>query len=338
MKAVALNRYLPIDDPHALVDVDLIKPVPGPRDLLVHVEAVSVNPVDTKVRRSKLGQAEDQPRVLGWDAAGVVKAIGSQVSLFRPGDEVYYAGSITRPGANSEFHCVDERIVGNKPANLTFAEAAALPLTAITAWEALFDRLGIDDSGAFRGRSILIIGGAGGVGSIGIQLAKLVGLTVVATASRAETRAWCTTMGADHVVDHTRPLPAQLAGLGITEVDYIANFANTDAYWAAMAELIRPQGRIVGIVANEAPLDLDLLKSKSATFAWEFMFTRAMYGTPDMQAQHELLDTVADLVASGRLRTTLTETLSPINAANLRAVHARLESGRTIGKIVLAGW
>ncbi len=338
MKAVALKRYLPIDDPQSLLDVDLLKPVPGPRDLLVHVEAISVNPVDTKVRRSKLGQEEAEPRVLGWDVAGVVKAIGSQVSLFRPGDEVYYAGSITRPGANSEYHCVDERIVGNKPANLSFAEAAALPLTAITAWEALFDRLGIDDSGAFGGRSILIIGGAGGVGSIGIQLAKLVGLRVIATASRPETRAWCSKMGADHVVDHARPLPPQLAEIGIPEVDYIANFADTDRYWATMAELIRPQGKIVSIVENQDPVDVDVLKSKSASFAWEFMFTRAMYGTADMQAQHELLDTVAGLLAGGRLRTTLTDTLSPINAANLRAAHARLESGRSIGKLVLSGW
>jgi len=338
MKAVALTRYLPVDDPQALVDADVLKPVPGPRDLLVHVQAISVNPVDTKVRRSKPGQTEAEPRVLGWDVAGVVKAIGSQVSLFRPGDEVYYAGSITRPGCNSEYHCVDERIVGNKPAKLSFAEAAALPLTSITAWEALFDRLEIDDSGAYRGRSILIIGGAGGVGSIGIQLAKLAGLRVIATASRPETRAWCESLGADHVVDHTQPLPAQLTGLGFKDVDYIANFADTDAYWAAMAEMIRPQGRIVGIVGNAAPLDLDLLKSKSATFVWEFMFTRAMYGTADMQAQHELLDTIGELVTSGRLRTTLTETISPINAANLRAVHARLEAGRTIGKIALSGW
>ena len=338
MKAVALHSYLPIDDPKSLVDVDVLKPVPGPRDLLVHVEAISVNPVDTKVRRSKAGQTASEPRVLGWDVAGVVKAIGSQVSLFRPGDEVFYAGSITRPGGNSEYHCVDERIVGNKPATLTFAEAAALPLTAITAWEALFDRLGIDDSGAFQGRSILIIGGAGGVGSIGIQLAKLVGLKVITTASRPETRAWCESMGADHVVNHAEPLPAQLTALGFSDVDYIANFADTDAYWAAMAEMIRPQGRIVSIVENEHALDLDLLKSKSATFVWEFMFTRAMYGTADMQAQHELLDTVAELVAAGRLRTTLTETLSPINAANLRTAHARLESGRTIGKLVLSGW
>lgn len=338
MKAVALTQYLPAQDPQSLVDVDLLKPVPGPRDLLVHVEAISVNPVDTKVRRSKPGQVEAEPRVLGWDVAGVVKAIGSQVSLFRPGDEVFYAGSITRPGCNSEYHCVDERIVGNKPATLSFAEAAALPLTAITAWEALFDRLEIDDGGAYHGRSILIIGGAGGVGSIGIQLAKLAGLKVIATASRPETRAWCESLGADHVVDHSRPLPPQVVALGFKEVDYIANFADTDATWAAMAELIRPQGRIVGIVGNAAPLDLDLLKSKSATFVWEFMFTRSMYGTTDMQAQHELLDTIGELITSGRLRTTLTETISPINAANLRAVHARLEGGRTIGKIVLSGW
>lgn len=337
MKAVALTRYLPISDPQSLLDVELPKPSPTAHDLLVRVEAVSVNPVDTKVRAPK-PEVPTSPRVLGWDAAGVVEAAGPSVTRFKPGDDVYYAGDITRPGSNAEFQLVDERIVGRKPITLSFAEAAALPLTTITAWEALFDRLSVDRHGANRGQSILIIGGAGGVGSITIQLAKLAGLTVIATASRQETRQWVAGLGADHILDHRQPLPAQLAALGSREVDFIANFSNTDAYWNVMAELIRPQGKIVSIVENGAPLDLNLLKSKSATFVWEFMFTRAMYQTTDMSKQGNLLDETAALVNAKKLRTTLTETFSPINAANLRQAHARLESGRSIGKLAVAGW
>lgn len=337
MKAVALTHYLPIADPKSLFDIDLPKPSPDGHDLLVRVEAISVNPVDTKVRAPK-PQVEPSPRVLGWDAAGVVEAVGPAVKRFNAGDEVYYAGDITRPGSNAQFQLVDERIVGHKPRSLSFAGAAALPLTAITAWETFFDRMGIDPGGANRGHSILIIGGAGGMGSIGIQLAKLAGLVVVATASRPETREWVTGLGADHVVDHRQPLPPQLTALGFREVDYIANFSSTDFYWTVMAELIRPQGKIVCLVDNTAPLDLKLLKSKSATFAWEFMFARPKYRTPDMIAQGELLEEVAVMIDARKLRTTLTETLSPINAANLRLAHARLEAGQTIGKLVLAGW
>lgn len=338
MKAVALTRYLPVQDPASLVDVELPQPSPAGQDLLVRIEAVSVNPVDTKIRRSQLGKTEAEPRVLGWDAAGVVVAAGPGVACFKPGDEVFYAGSIARPGTNAQFHLVDERIVGGKPRSLSFAEAAALPLTAITAWEALFDRLGIDRDGAHRDRSLLILGGAGGVGSIAIQLARLAGLTVYATASRAESHAWVTKMGAHHVLDHTRPLRPQLEAAGAKHVDYIANFADTDRHWEAMADLIRPQGRIVTIVENSAPVHLGALMAKSVTVAWELMFTRSLFGTQDMVAQHHLLDAVADLVDTGRLRTTHTETLGTINAANLRRAHARLESGHTIGKLVLAGW
>jgi zinc-binding alcohol dehydrogenase family protein len=337
MKAVALTHYLPISDPQSLFDTELPKPIPNAHDLLVHVEAVSVNPVDTKVRAPK-PQVEAAPRVLGWDAAGIVEAVGASVTRFKPGDEVYYAGDITRPGSNAEFQLVDERIVGHKPHTLTFAEAAALPLTTITAWEALFERLHLDRHGANQGQSLLIIGGAGGVGSIAIQLARLAGLVVIATASRPETQKWVTSLGANHVVDHRQHLPTQLGALNFACVHYIANFSNTDIYWSVMAELIRPQGKIVGIVENSAPIDLNLLKSKSAGFAWEFMFTRAMYQTPDMAIQGALLDEVAALVDAKKLRTTLAETLSPINAANLRQAHARLESGRTLGKLVLAGW
>jgi len=337
MKAVALTHYLPITDPQSLFDVELLKPSPAGQDLLVRVEAISVNPVDAKMR-VRMGQVETAPRVLGWDAAGVVEAVGTAVTRFKPGHEVYYAGDITRPGSNAEFQLVDERIVGRKPRTLSFAEAAALPLTTITAWEAFFDRLNIDRHGGNRGQSMLIIGGAGGVGSIAIQLAKLAGLIVIATASRSETREWAVNLGANHVVDHRQSLSAQLTELNFRDVDFIANFSNTDAYWNVMAELIRPQGRIVSIVENKSPLDLNLLKSKSATFVWEYMFTRAMYQTADMAAQGRLLDEAAELVDAKKLSTTLFETLSPINAANVRQAHARLESGHMIGKFGLSGW
>lgn len=332
MKAVALTHYLPITDANALFDLELEKPIPAGRDLLVRVEAVSVNPVDTKVRAPK-ANVETSPRVLGWDAAGVVESVGSEVRNFKPGDEVYYAGDITRSGTNAEYHLVDERLVGRKPKSLGFPEAAALPLTAITAWETLFERLEVKPGG-----SLLVIGGAGGVGSIAVQLARWAGLTVIATASRPETQAWVRKMGAHHVVNHRESLSEQMAALGFKEVDYIANFSDTDAYWAVMAELIRPQGRIVGIVENKAPVEIGLLKSKSASFGWVFMFTRAMYQTADMAGQGDLLNEVAALVDSGLLCTTLTETLRPINAVNLRAAHAKSESGASIGKLVLSGW
>jgi len=338
MKAIGLIRYLPIDNPDSLIDIELPQPVPSGRDLLIRIEAVSVNPVDTKIRRSKGLQAvETPPRVLGWDAAGVVEAVGPQAVKFRPGDPVYYAGSIARSGANAQFHLVDERIVGHKPASLDFAAASALPLTAITAWEAFFDRLGIDRHGGNRGQSLLIIGGGGGVGSIGIQLAKLAGLVVIATASRPESRRWCQELGADHVVDH-RDLKRNVAAAGFETVDFIANFNNTDHYWDVMADLIRPQGRICSIVENEGPLDLGRLKNKSATFVWEFMFTRAAYQTPDIEEQGRILDEIAVLVEGKQLKTTVGEQLSPINALHLRAAHAKLESGTAVGKIVLSGW
>jgi len=337
MKAVALTQYLPISDPHSLMDVELPRPIAQGRDLLVKIQAVSVNPVDAKIRSPK-PKVESSPKILGWDAAGIVENVGPEVRLFKPGEEVYYAGSVTRPGSNAEFQLVDERLVGRKPANLSFAEVAAMPLTLLTAWEALFERIGIDRMADNRGQSLLIIGGAGGVGSIAIQLAKLAGLTVIVTASRPETRAWAEKMGADQVIDHRQPLPGQLAALGHKEVDYIANFSNTDSYWAVMAELIRPQGRIVCIVENAHPVELGLLKSKSASFSWTFMFTRSMFQTPDMGEQGGILDDAAKLFEAGRLQTTLTETLSPINAANMRDAHAQIESGKTIGKLVIAEW
>jgi zinc-binding alcohol dehydrogenase family protein len=304
----------------------------------VRVAAVSVNPVDTK-QRAPSAKVETQPRVLGWDAAGTVVGVGPEVRLFKPGDEVYYAGDVTRQGSNSELELVDERIVARKPRTLDFAQAAAIPLTAITAWECYFDRMKIDPGGAHRGATLLIIGGAGGVGSIGIQIAKVVaGLKVIATASRPETVAWVKDLGADHVVDHSQPLRPQIEALGLKFVDYIANFNDTDRYWEQVGDLIRPQGAICMIVGNRGPLAQEGVRGKSATICWELMFTRPRFKTPDMIEQHRLLTRVAELIDAGRIRGTLRETLRPINAANLRAAHAKLESGQMIGKLVVAGW
>ena len=325
MKAVA-HTGSAID---SLVDIELPKPSPAGRDLLVKIEAVSVNPVDTKQRK----QGTAAPRVLGWDAAGTVVDVGPQVSLFRKGDEVYYAGDVTRAGSNSEFQLVDERIVGNKPRSLGFAQAAAIPLTAITAWEAFFDRLRVK-----RGASLLIIGGAGGVGSIGIQMAKLAELKVIATASRKESSQWVRELGADQVIDHRKPMRPQLEALGMKNVDYIANFSEVDEHWAAIGDLVAPQGGIVLIVANKAPLNVDAVRAKSASICFELMFTRPRFQTPDMIEQHKLLNQVAEWLDAGKLKGTLRETLSPINAANLRQAHAKLESGTMVGKLVLKGW
>jgi zinc-binding alcohol dehydrogenase family protein len=322
---------------HTLVDIELPKPSASGRDLLVKVEAVSVNPVDYK-QRIVSAKSEVPTRVLGWDAAGTVEAAGSEVTLFKPGDEVYYAGDVTRAGCNSEFHLVDERVVGRKPKKLDFAQSAAMPLTSITAWEAFFDRMKIDIGGRHRGLSILIIGGAGGVGSIGIQLARIAGLSVIATASRPESVAWVKELGASHVVDHRKPLQPQIEALGKKHVDYIANFNDLDEHWAAMGDLIAPQGALAAIVSNRNPLPLDAVRSKSATLCFELMFTRPRFQTSDMIEQHRLLNKVADWLDAGELRCTLRDTLSPINAANLRAAHARLESGTMIGKLALAGW
>jgi len=337
MKAIALTRYLPINDPESLQDVDLPQPVASGHDLLVRIEAVSVNPVDTKVRAPK-SQVEAAPKVLGYDAAGIVEAVGDAVTLFKPGDAVYYAGDITRPGSNAQLQLVDERIVGHKPASLDFANAAALPLTALTAWELLFDRFGFDADGADAGRSVLIIAGAGGLGSIAIQIARQAGLKVIATASRSETIDWCRRMGADHVIDHRVPLRPQLESAGFKHVDAIACFTGAEPYWTQIADLVAPQGRIGLVVGLRGPLDLEPLKNKSASVHWEFMFARAMFTTADIARQHEILDRVGQLVDAGTLRTTLAATLTPIDAANLREAHRRLESGTTIGKLVLSGW
>ncbi|HEY0562076.1 MAG TPA: zinc-binding alcohol dehydrogenase family protein [Methylophilus sp.] len=339
MKAVGLTHYLPIDNPQSLMDLTLAMPEVSGRDLLVRVQAISVNPVDTKVRKPK-EMVENPPRILGWDAAGEVVKVGPECTLFKVGDAVFYAGELNRPGSNAQYQLVDERIVGHKPTSLNDAQAAALPLTALTAWESLFERLQIAPSPAENsGKSLLIIGGAGGVGSIAIQLAsKLAGLTVIATASRPETEQWVRDLGAHHVINHKQDLLPQMANIGCTEVDYIFCCNDTDAYFPVMAALIKPQGRICSIVETVKPVDLNLLKTKSATFVWELMYTRAMFKTDDMIEQHHILNQVAKLVDAGLLTTTLQQTISPINAANLRLAHAQLESGTSIGKVVLSGW
>ena len=337
MKAVALTKYLPIEDPNSLVDVELDRPVPQGHDLLVATKAIAVNPVDYKVRAPK-DTVEDSPKVLGYDASGVIESVGPDATLFNPGDEVFYAGDITRQGTNSEYHLVDERIVGHKPKSIDFAHAAALPLTSITAYEAFFDRLGIDIDGGNQGQAILIVGGAGGVGSIGIQLAKIAGLTVVTTASREASRKWVTDLGADHVINHREPLRPQIESLGMKYLDYIALFNDTDGHWDAATDLIRPQGHIVSIVENSQPLDQSNMKMKAASFSWEFMFARSMFQTPDMIEQHHLLNRIAKWIDEGRIQTTTGDVVKPINAENLREAHAKLESGSAIGKIVLEGW
>jgi zinc-binding alcohol dehydrogenase family protein len=337
MQAVGLYQHLPIDKPDSLMDLDLPKPEAAGRDLLVRVEAVSVNPVDTKVRAPGKPPRKS-PLVLGWDAAGTVEAVGQEVSLFKPGDHVFYAGDITRPGTNSQYQLVDERIVGHRPRTLSVEEAAALPLVSITAYEALFDRLAIDPDGAGRGRALLVIAGAGGVGSMAIQLAKIAGLTVLATASRPESGGWVKQLGADHVLNHRQPLRPQIESVGCHAVDYILNCADTDGYWDVMADLIIPQGKICTIVENKGPLNQQLMKLKSVTHVWELMFTRSKYQTSDMIAQHKALERIADWIDRGAIKGILSETLHPINAANLRQAHAKLESGTMIGKLVVTGW
>lgn len=337
MKAVGYRKPLPIGDADALLDLDIDVPTPTGRDLRVAVKAVSVNPVDTKRRRLTTPPAGES-KILGYDAAGVVEAVGSEATLFKVGDEVWYAGSILRPGTNAEFHLVDERIVGRKPATLSFAQAAALPLTAITAWELLFDRLKVTPGKSYDPRTLLIVGGAGGVGSILIQLARrLTGLTVIATASRPQTTQWCLDLGAHAVVDHSKPLKPQIDALKLPPVALIASLTGTEQHYPALIDVLAPQGQIA-LIDDPATLDAMPLKSKSASLHWEAMFARSSYQTADMIAQHQLLNDVADLIDKGVLRTTLEQTLSPINAANLKRAHALIESGTSRGKVVLEGW
>ncbi|KVA06721.1 NADPH:quinone reductase [Burkholderia latens] len=335
MKAIVYAKAgLPIDDPDALYATDVPVPTPGPRDLLVKIDAISVNPVDSKLR---LGVEPGGPRILGWDAAGTVEAVGSDVELFQPGDKVWYAGDITRPGSYAEYGLVDERIASRRPTTLGAAGAAALPLTAITAWELLFDRLNVAERGG-AGQSLLVIGAGGGVGSILLQLArKLTALTVIGTASRPATHAWVAELGAHHVIDHGKPLRPQLQSLGIEQVNHVISLTHTDTYYAQIIDILKPQGQLA-LIDDPDTLDAMPLKRKSISLHWEFMFTRSMFRTPDMDRQHALLARVAALIDDGVLKSTVGEHLGKIDAANLRRAHALLEAGRAKGKIVLEGF
>ncbi len=340
MKAVAYLQPLPISHANALLDVTLPDPtMPTGRDLRVRVAAVSVNPVDTKIRKG-VPPAAGQHKVIGWDAVGVVDAVGPQARLFKVGDRVWYAGDITRAGSNAELQLVDERIVGRAPASQGNAHAAALPLTAITAWELLFDRFGVTPE---TQGTLLIVGAAGGVGSILIQLARqLTQLTVVASASRPDTVAWVRELGAHQVVDHRLPLAAEVTRLvdagHITPVTHVASLTQTESHFDQLVELLAPQGKLALIDDPASPLDVMALKRKSLSLHWELMFTRSLFQTADMQAQHDLLNRVAELVDAGKLRSTCAEHYGVINAANLKRAHALIESGTARGKIVLEGF
>lgn len=337
MRAVAYQAAHPITAATGLTDVDLPAPAATGHDIVVRVKAVSVNPVDTKVRHSASAEAGNW-KVLGWDAAGVVEAIGPDVTRFQPGDEVFYAGAINRPGTNAELHAVDERIVGHKPKTLDFAAAAALPLTSITAWEMLFDRLDVARPVPGAANAIVIIGGAGGVGSIAIQIARaLTDLTVIATASRPETQEWVKALGAHHVLDHSQPLAPQVAALGIGQPAFVFSTTNTDDHFDQIIDLIAPQGRF-GLIDDPKVLNALPLKRKSISLHWELMFTRSLFSTPDMVRQHELLEEISRLVDNGTIRTTLADSFGVISAENLKRAHALLESGKAKGKIVLSGF
>jgi zinc-binding alcohol dehydrogenase family protein len=337
MKAVGYKESLPVDAAEALIDFEAPKPEPRGRDIRVAVKAISVNPVDYKVRKRAAPPA-GETKILGYDAAAIVDAVGPDVSLFKVGDEVFYAGSIQRQGTNSEFHLVDERIVGNKPRTLSFAEAAALPLTSITAWELLFDRLGAVPGKSVDPRTLLITGGAGGVGSILVQLVRrLTGLTVVATATRPESQQWCLDLGAHAVIDHAKPIKEQIEKLKVPPVALVASLTFTDQHYKAIAELMAPQGKF-GLIDDPGEFNVSVFKGKAISIHWESMFTRSSFQTSDMIGQHMLLNDVADLIDKGVLRTTLDQTFGTINAANLKRAHALLESGKSRGKIVLEGW
>lgn len=333
MKAIVYSQNgLPVTDPQSLYQTELPKPQPGEHDLLVKISAISVNPVDIKVRA---GSPVTQPRIPGWDAVGTVEAIGESVTLFRPGDKVYYAGSIVRPGSYAEYSLVDERIAAHKPASLSDADAAALPLTSLTAWELLFDRLEVKEG---HGDAILIIGAGGGVGSVLTQLAsKLTGLRVIGTASRAETAEWVRELGAHDVIDHSRPLLEGLREIGVSSVRYVASLTHTDKHYQQIVEALAPQGRLA-VIDDPETLDALPLKRKAASLHWELMFTRSLFQTPDMIRQNEILESVRRLVEDGTLRTTKGEHYGKISAENLRRAHGFIESGRARGKIVLEGF
>lgn len=338
MKAVGYAESLPITEERSLFDFEAPKPIPGPRDVLVKIEAISVNPIDTKVRKRKAGTT-DSPVILGWDAAGLVEGVGANVSRFVPGEGVYYSGTVLRPGSNAEYGLVDERIAGHKPETLSHAEAAAMPLTALTAWECLFDRLRVPVRKATTGDSILIVGAAGGVGSIAVQIARrLTGLTVVGTASRPESQAWVRSLGAHAVIDHSKPLSEGLGAAGLGFPRYILALTHSHEHWDEMVKVLAPQGEICLIDDPATPIDVMKLKSKSGALHIELMMTRSTFQTPDMEQQGYVLDEIAAMVDEGLLKTTFGENYGAINAANLRRAHAAIESHRTVGKIVLSGF
>ncbi|MNK09166.1 Zinc-type alcohol dehydrogenase-like protein [compost metagenome] len=336
MKAVGFKTSLPIASPNSFIDFEIEKPTPQGHELLVKINAIAVNPVDYKIRQNSAKDTElAEPKIIGWDACGIIEAVGNEVSLFKVGDEVYYAGDITKAGCNAEYQVIDERIVGKKPKSLSNAAAAAMPLTTLTAWEILFDRIRISTE-KDKGKTLLIIAGAGGVGSIAIQLAKkIAGLKVIATASRPESIEWCKRMGADVVVNH-KNLVEEVRNAGLQYIDFIVDFVDANAYWDEMVELIKPQGHIASITGSATPIALNKLKTKSASFSWEFMYTRSTFQTEDMIEQHHILNKVADLIDNGTLVHTLTQTLTGLSAETLKQAHEQLESGTTIGKLAIS--
>jgi zinc-binding alcohol dehydrogenase family protein len=341
MKAIGYNQSLPISNPLSLVDIELPQPTASGYDLLVSVKSVAVNPVDYKIRQN-VEPATDEYKVLGWDAVGEVIATGELVSNYKPGDMVFYAGDLNRQGGNAQYQLVDERIVGHKPKSLSDSEAAALPLTAITAWELLFERLAIKqqqpDSKEQSSDIILIVGAAGGVGSILVQLANvLTGATVIATASRESSAEWVKKLGADYVIDHSKPLKEQIEQLNIGQVTHVASLTHTDSYLDSYVDLLVPMGKIA-LIDDPKSLDINKLKLKSLSLHWEFMFTRSMFQSTDINEQSHLLNKVSDLIDQGYIQTTVGKNLGIINAKNLRAAHEELESGKSIGKIVLQGF
>jgi NADPH2:quinone reductase len=335
MKAIGFKQSLPITDKNSFIEFETEEPSPLGFDLLVKIEAISVNPVDFKIRQNAAKDTIlDTPKIIGWDAVGTVEAVGDKTSLFKVGDQVFYAGDLTRSGSNAEYQLIDERIVGKKPKNLSLEEAAAIPLTGLTAFESLFDRIKVNPE-TDKGKTVLILAGAGGVGSIAIQLAKKIGnLTVIATASRPDSVQWCKDLGADFVVNHHN-LKEDLEKINHSQVNYILDFVDLAAYWETAAEVIKPQGHIVSITGSSKPLNLDVLKVKSVTFSWELMYTRSMFNTEDIVRQHEILNTLADLLDAGTIKSTLTTTLKGFTVENLKKAHEMQESGKTIGKTVI---
>ena len=338
MKAIGFKKHLNIDNPESLIDLEISIPVPKEHDLLIKTSAVSVNPVDVGVRKSGRTILK-KPKVIGWDTCGIVEKVGAKVTLFKPGDRVFYAGSFIRPGSNSEYQLVDERIVGHAPKELTDEEVAAMPLTSLTAYEALFEQMGLElNSSKNKGKNILIINGAGGVGSTATQLAHLAGLTVISAASSPDSIAWTKDHGADYVGNHRKNLITQVRKIGYKYVDYILELNDLDGHWKEMCELIKPEGHIVSITENHRPINLRLLTKKKAHFSWEWMYTKSYYHTDDMISQHEILDKIAQMLDNGKLKSTLNKTLSPLNAQNLRKAHKLVESGHMTGKVVVSKW